>query len=112
VDVEGWSSAKGQEVRRHDLAIRDEDEPIWVVAGELLARVVRTQARRRHDADATFTRGGGDRRGSQLEPPAGWPVRLADDEQLVGEVSHAFEQRHAEGPGAEEGDATDALDAH
>ena len=108
VDVQRRSTAQRQEARRHDLAVRDEDEPIGVVAGELLARLVRTQARRRHDADAALSCGGGDRRGSQLEPPAGRPIRLADDEQLVGEIGHALEQRHAEGAGAEEGDAPDA----
>ena len=107
MDVQRRSSAQGQEVRRDDLAVRDEDQPIGVVAGELVARLVRTDSRRSQDADPALSRGGGDRRRSQLEPAAGGPIRLADDEQLVGEIGHALEQRHAERAGAEEGDAPD-----
>jgi hypothetical protein len=47
------------------------------------------------------------RGGARLEPAAGRPVGLADDEQLVGEVRQALEQGNADRTRAEERDATD-----
>ena len=49
-----------------------------------------------------------DRRRAQLEAAAGRPIRLADDEQLVGQLRDAGEQRNPEGAGAEERDPSDA----
>ena len=63
---------------------------------------------RRQDADAVLARESRDRRRAQLEAAAGRAIGLADDEELVGELRHAGEQRNAEGSRAEEADATDA----
>jgi len=43
---------------------------------------------------------------TQLEAPAGWPIRLADDEKLIREVCDASQERNPEGSRTEERDSS------
>ncbi len=110
---DGWTLSGGREpkleqVPGHELPVRDEDQPIRRPAAERVARLVRTEPIRRQDADAVLARERRDRRCAQLEAAAGRTIGLADDEEVVGALRHAGEQRNPEGSRAEETDATDA----
>jgi len=43
---------------------------------------------------------------AQLEAPASWPIRLADDEKLIREVRDASQERNPEGSRTEERDSS------
>ena len=112
MDVQRRPSPDPQQVRRDDLAVGHEHEPIRIEPAQLLARDLGAQASRRQDRDVALSGSDRDRRRPHLQPPAGRPIRLADDQHLVGEVRHAAEQRDSEGAGAQECDPTDPLGAH
>ena len=112
VDVEGRPPPEPQQVGWHDLAVGHEDHAVRVESLELLAGDIGAQARGRQYRDAALACGNRDRRRPQLQPPAGGPIRLAHNHQLIREVRHAGEQRDPEGAGAEERDPADPLVAH
>ena len=108
VDVERGARPELEQVPGHELPIRHEDQPIRRPGAERVTRLVRTKPIRRQDADAVLACERRDRRCAQLEAAARRTIGLADDEEVVGALSHAREQRDPEGSGAEETDATDA----
>ena len=62
----------------------------------------------RQDRDPVLARERGDRGCAQLKAAPGRPIRLADDDQVVGLAGNVRQQRNPEGPGAEERDPPDA----
>ena len=104
---EGWTFSGGrigqlEEIVGHQLPVRDEDRPS--------GRKSRITSRRGIGASFSASPRAGplsralarDRRRAHEQPAAGGAVRLADDEQLVGHLRDARQQRDPEGPGPEE----------
>jgi len=63
---------------------------------------------RRHYWNPVLTGECGDRRGSHLETASRRSVRLAEDEEVIGLIGHASQQRNAEGTRAEKRNPPDA----